>query len=170
MRQVVLLDRDGTLIEDVGYISDYKKIIVKEGVFEGLLKLKKAGFTLVIVSNQSGIARNLISEEEFQLVNNAFIAIFTEHKIQFESIYYCFHLPSDNCSCRKPNTYFFETIKNYFENNLWAVMVGDSLVDAQFARNARIPFFSTGDISGYPQYGNFQDIANAILKESTNVE
>jgi D-glycero-D-manno-heptose 1,7-bisphosphate phosphatase len=68
MRQVVLLDRDGTLIEDVGYISDYKKIIVKEGVFEGLLKLKKAGFTLVIVSNQSGIAKNLISEEEFQLV------------------------------------------------------------------------------------------------------
>ena len=66
--------------------------------------------------------------------------------------------------------HFFETIKNYFENNLRAVMVGDSIVDAQFARNARIPFFSTGDISGYPQYGNFQDIADAILKESTNVE
>jgi len=170
MRRVVLLDRDGTLIEDVGYISDYKNIIVREGVFEGLLKLKKAGFALVIISNQSGIARNLISEEEFQLVNNAFVAIFAERKIQFESIYYCFHLPSDNCSCRKPNTYFFERIKNYFENDFWAAMVGDSIVDAQFARNARIPFFSTGDISGYPQYGNFQDIATAILKELTNVE
>lgn len=49
-------------------------------------------------------------------------------------------------------------------------MVGNSIVDAQFARNARIPFFSTSDISGYPQYGNFQDIADAILKESINVE
>lgn len=170
MNKVVFLDRDGTLIEDIGYISSPSKIAVKEGVFEGLLLLLDAGFKFVIISNQSGVARRLISENEFEQVNSAFIKTFADQAIRFESIYYCFHLPSDNCTCRKPGIDFFIKEKVKMKSGFVAGMVGDSIVDAFFAKNCEIPFYTTCDIPGHRMYANFEIIAHAILKELARVE
>jgi D-glycero-D-manno-heptose 1,7-bisphosphate phosphatase len=170
MDKFVFLDRDGTLIEDVGYISDPARIVVKQGVFEGLKLLKNAQFKFVIISNQSGLARKLISEREFEQVSKAFVKLFADQEIYFEVMYYCFHLPTSNCLCRKPGIEFFSKAIAKVEGKFIAAMVGDSIVDALFAQNCDIPFYTTSEISGYQKYTNFESIAQAISAELANVE
>ena len=170
MHKVIFLDRDGTLIEDTGYISNPSKISVKLGVFEGLSMLMEAGFKFVIISNQSGVARKLISASEFEEVNRAFVKLFANQAIGFESIYYCFHLPTDNCTCRKPGIDFFNQAKVKMKSGYFAAMVGDSTVDALFAQNCGISFYTTCKISGHQRYPNFKVIAQAILGEIASAE
>ena len=85
----MFLDRDGTLIEDVGYISDPKRVRVLPGVVEGLTQLRSAGFALVVVSNQSGLARGYFTFEQFNAVHKQFLALLTQAGITLTGCYYC---------------------------------------------------------------------------------
>lgn len=101
-RKAFFLDRDGTLIVDHGYIRRPEDIEFFPDTIATLGELQQRGFLLVVVSNQSGIARGLITNEEAQAVSDAFCRILRENGITIASARSCPHLPDAGCECRKP--------------------------------------------------------------------
>lgn len=101
LRPALLLDRDGTLITDVGYPRDPARVEPLPGAFAALRTLQ-ASFTLVIISNQSGIGRGLITQNEARAVHDRVVDVFGRAGIQFAGAYYCPHAPEAGCPCRKP--------------------------------------------------------------------
>jgi len=95
-RKAVFFDRDGTLCKDTGYLRTWEDFAVLPEVGD-LLALKRKGFVLIGVSNQSGIARGIIDEHFVRQVNDVFI-----ERYGFDEFYYCPHHPDEHCSCRKP--------------------------------------------------------------------
>lgn len=97
----VFLDRDGTLIEDVDYCGNREHVRVFPGATEALRRLKEAGYKLIIITNQSGIGRGYFNEHEYAAVEAEVSRQLGDGLI--EATYYCPHLPSDRCKCRKPS-------------------------------------------------------------------
>jgi histidinol-phosphate phosphatase family protein len=102
-RPAVFLDRDGTIIDDIGYLADPAGISFYPGVPEALKRLQDRGYLLVVITNQSGIGRSFFSEETALAVNLAMLGMLKEQGVALAAIYYCPHDPADNCSCRKPD-------------------------------------------------------------------
>jgi D-glycero-D-manno-heptose 1,7-bisphosphate phosphatase len=100
-RRALLLDRDGTLIVDVGYPRDPAAIAPLPGAIDALRELA-ASFVLVIISNQSGLGRGLITASEARAVHDRVIELFAAGGVRFAGAYYCPHAPDDACRCRKP--------------------------------------------------------------------
>ena len=95
--RAVFLDKDGTLIEDVGYLNSFSDLKILEGVQENLQRLKNAGFKLIGITNQSGVARGIVGEE-FVRESNKYL----QKTLGIDDFYYCPHHPDDECQCRKP--------------------------------------------------------------------
>ncbi|HWO89364.1 MAG TPA: HAD family hydrolase [Gemmatimonadales bacterium] len=114
----VFLDRDGTLIADPGYISRPEDVALLPGVAEGLSQLVRRGWPLVIVSNQSGIARGRYGPEAFLATTKRLTDLLAPHGVSFLGAYYCPHHPefTGPCRCRKPGTLLFEQASR--EHNL----------------------------------------------------
>jgi len=108
-RAAVFLDRDGTIIEDAGYIHDPDAVRLLPGAADGLSRLAARGYPLVVVSNQSGIARGLFGPGAFQAVNERLGAILAPHGVRFAACYHCPHHPdiTGPCECRKPGVALF---------------------------------------------------------------
>ena len=101
MNRAVFLDRDGTLIVDAVYPKDPERVKLVPHVIEALLELQRR-FLLVIVSNQSGIGRGLITPEEARAVHERVMQVFDREGVRFADAYYCPHAPGEGCACRKP--------------------------------------------------------------------
>lgn len=103
-RGAVFLDRDGTLVHDPGYLHEPADVRLLPGVAEGLARLAAAGWPLVIVSNQSGIARGLYGPEAFHAVNRRVETLVPPPAMRFAGAYHCPHHPdfTGPCDCRKP--------------------------------------------------------------------
>ena len=133
-RGAVFLDRDGTLAEDPGYLHDPALVRLLPGVAEGLARLQRAGWPLVLVSNQSGIARGLFGPEAFVAVNNRVEAL---AGVRFAGAYFCPHHPdfTGPCDCRKPGLVLFRRAATDLGVDLarsW--FVGNRAADATPAR------------------------------------
>jgi D,D-heptose 1,7-bisphosphate phosphatase len=107
--RAIFLDKDGTLIVDVPYNVDPEKIRLTPGAIEGLQALQRAGYLLIVISNQSGIARGYFPETALVAVEERLHELLAEHGILLAGIYYCPHHPEGVvkeyaivCSCRKP--------------------------------------------------------------------
>jgi histidinol-phosphate phosphatase family protein len=100
-RPALLLDRDGTLITDVGYPRDPALVELLPGAIEALVELQHR-FALVIISNQSGIGRGLVTEAEARAVHDRVVELFARGGVSFAGAYYCPHAPDAQCPCRKP--------------------------------------------------------------------
>lgn len=89
----VFLDRDGTINYDSGYIKEPEKVIIMEGVSEGIRKLKRQfGFKIIVISNQAGVAKGLLTLEDVESVNNKIYEILLEEGAEIDAFYYCpFH-------------------------------------------------------------------------------
>lgn len=145
----VFLDRDGTLIKDTGYISKKIDVEVIPGVVRGLKRFKAKGYRLHIVSNQSGIPRGKISEREFREVEIQVKNLFELENIFFDSLNYCFHLPTAGCICRKPNVGLFTKVSEKYQlDKSKCAMLGNSEVDLHAALNFGIPFWKVGITNG----------------------
>jgi D-glycero-D-manno-heptose 1,7-bisphosphate phosphatase len=134
--KAIILDRDGTLNEDPGYVHKVEDFKLLPGVIEGL-KLLKDDYIFFIVSNQSGIGRGYYEEKDFWNFTNHLISELEENGIHIEKTFFCPHHPDVDCDCRKPNTQFIDEI--LFEYDLlieksW--MVGDHPSDVEFGLNA----------------------------------
>ena len=109
MKGIVLLDRDGTLIEEVGYLSDPARLKEIPGAAESLRRLAREGYAIAVVSNQAGLAKGKISEEQSKAVHRAFVEYFRSRGVEFDAVEYCPHHPEGiveryrrTCRCRKP--------------------------------------------------------------------
>jgi D-glycero-D-manno-heptose 1,7-bisphosphate phosphatase len=109
LRPAVFLDRDGTLVEDPGYLHDPAAVRLLPGVAQGLADLRAAGLALVLVSNQSGIARGYFSLASFDAVNRRLEELLGAGGPRFAGIYHCPHHPDVGgpCACRKPGVRLF---------------------------------------------------------------
>ena len=133
-RPAVFLDRDGTLIEDVDYLSSPEQIAVFDRSGDALRLLKECGYVLVLISNQSGVGRGIFDEPTLKLINDTMI-----EKLGglIDAVYYCPHRPEDNCRCRKPLTGMVEKAvseMNIDIANSW--VVGDKKSDIETGFNA----------------------------------
>ncbi len=100
----VFLDRDGTVNRDTSYIKTPDELSLLPGVIEAVARLKQAGATLVLVTNQSGIARGLFTVEMLKTIHARLLALLEAGGGTLDAIYFCPHHPDDGCLCRKPGT------------------------------------------------------------------
>lgn len=98
----VFLDRDGTIIVERDYLSDPSLVELECGAALGLRRMAAAGFALVVLTNQSGIARGYFDLPAAEAVNQRAVALLAEEGVTIDGWYICPHGPSDDCSCRKP--------------------------------------------------------------------
>jgi len=142
MNLAVFLDRDGTLNEDPGYLRDTNLVKLFDGVGETLSLLKNNfNFKLIVVSNQSGIARGLISDEDVNAVNDKINELLKEFNVQIDKFYYCPYHPDFNskeeCNCRKPSPQMILQAANDFQIDLSkSYLIGDTSADIEAGINA----------------------------------
>ena len=108
-RPAAFLDRDGTLIHDPGYLGDPAGVVLLDGAATALAALRRAGYVLVVISNQSGVARGFYEEAAVDAVNARMRELFiaADPDARLDAIYYCPHGPDASCSCRKPQPGLF---------------------------------------------------------------
>jgi D-glycero-D-manno-heptose 1,7-bisphosphate phosphatase len=136
-RPALFLDRDGTLIHDTGYPRDPELVVLLPGAVAALRAASAAGWALVIVSNQSGVARGLVTADEARRVQARVEALFAAEGVTFDGARFCFHGPADACECRKPEPGMILTAARELDLDLRSsVMIGDKPSDAQAGRAA----------------------------------
>ena len=136
LRPAVFLDRDGTLIEDRGHLSKVSEVVFYPDAIEALQRLQEH-FLLFLVTNQSGVARGVITMESVSQVNARVTSHLAEHGVTITDVYVCPHQRSDGCSCIKPNPHFLH--KAAAEHNVdlrRSFTIGDHPHDVELARAA----------------------------------
>jgi len=101
-RRLALVDRDGTIIIDKVYLADPDGIEFAPSAIEGLRLLRDAGFALVLITNQSGIARGLFDVATLDRIHDRLKSMLAAEGLELEAVYFCPHGPDDGCDCRKP--------------------------------------------------------------------
>ena len=138
LRPAAFLDRDGTLMEDSGYIGDPKRVRVLDGVAEGLIALERAGYARVVVTNQSGVARGMFGEPDVVDVHRELTKQLGERDAAVDAYYYCAHL--SDCRCRKPETGLaLQAVREHGLDLERSVVFGDRGSDIAFAVNLGVP-------------------------------
>jgi D-glycero-D-manno-heptose 1,7-bisphosphate phosphatase len=133
----VFLDRDGTIVEDPGYLHEPEKVRLLPGAADAIARLNAAGLLVVTVSNQSGIARGMYKESDYQAVQARLADLLATHHARLDAAYFCPHHPdfTGPCECRKPGTKLFRDAEAALGIDLsrsW--WVGDRLSDVKPAR------------------------------------
>ena len=132
----VFLDRDGTINEEVQYLSRSEEVRLLPGAAEALRLLKERGFKRIIVSNQSGVARGYFSEKEVAEVHTRLLALLASERSGVEGIYHCSHGPEEGCECRKPKSGLVKKAEKEHHLDLSrSYVVGDKVSDVALARN-----------------------------------
>jgi D-glycero-D-manno-heptose 1,7-bisphosphate phosphatase len=151
--RAVFLDRDGVINENKdGYLYKWEDITIKPHVVTSLRQFMKAGYKLIIITNQSGIARGYYTEAQMHTLHKKMKAYFKENGVIIDAVYFCPHGPNDGCLCRKPGIGMLT--KAAFEQNLnlsksW--FIGDSETDIEAGRFANVKTVYIGDEKTYPK-------------------
>lgn len=146
----VFLDRDGTLNPDPGYIKSPDQFELFPGVSEALARLRRAGARLIVVTNQSGIARGLLSRKDLDAVHMKLKRLLDGAGVTLDAIYFCPHHPDDGCECRKPNRGMIDQAVRECGVNLdRSYLIGDHLRDIELAKRVgvRSILVTTGVVS-----------------------
>ena len=126
MKKAAFLDRDGVINVDHGYVGKIEDFSWCDGVFEGLLRLKELGFELVIITNQSGIARGYYSEADFKRLTKWMLTGLEKQGISVLKVYHCPHAPELGCECRKPKPGMILKAASELEIDLKnSILIGD---------------------------------------------
>ncbi|MBV9298722.1 MAG: HAD family hydrolase [Verrucomicrobia bacterium] len=171
VRKAIFLDRDGTLIRDVGYCSKPDEVELLEGVGKLLPKLKEAGFKIVIITNQSGIGRGYFTEEDFWSVQRELEKQLGAGVI--DATYFCADTPQNETERRKPNPgMLFEAARELGIDLEQSYMVGNKMSDAQAGIRAGVRasiLFGTNAAVGTMESGatlvtkDFKEVVEFIL-------
>jgi histidinol-phosphate phosphatase family protein len=133
-RAAVFLDRDGTIIEDVGYLADPDRVRLLPGAAEAISRLNRAGLLAVVVTNQSGIARGLFNEAAYEATRRRLDQLLAGRGARLDAQYHCPHHPevTGPCECRKPGLRLYRQAADELGIDLTASWwVGDRLRDVQ---------------------------------------
>ena len=142
----MVLDRDGTLVEDTLYPHKTEDFRLLPGVVEGLKRLSK-DYIFVIITNQSGIGRKIFTVKDMHNFNSILLKELKKEDIEIKKIYFCPHVPEDNCECRKPETKNILQAKKDLDIDMessW--MIGDHPSDIELGKRAgtRTIYLKTG--------------------------
>ncbi len=130
----VFLDRDGTLNYDPGYLKVAAKLKLLAGVGPALARLKRAGARLVVVTNQSGVGRGIVTLKDLEAIHARLQGLLEQEDAALEAIYFCPHHPDDGCRCRKPNVGMVERAVSELQLDLRrSYLIGDHARDIQLA-------------------------------------
>jgi histidinol-phosphate phosphatase family protein len=136
-KSAVFIDRDDTLIADVGYCKDPDRIQLLPGVVEGLQRLSGSGLAIVVVTNQSGVGRGFFTENDLAAMHTRLRSELEQVGVSLRAIYYCPHLPEDGCSCRKPRPGLLLKAASELDLDLkTCFMIGDRELDLLAGRAA----------------------------------
>lgn len=175
--KLIILDRDGVINKDSdAYIKTVAEWIPIPGSIEAMARLHKAGYTLAIATNQSGIGRGFYNVTTLDAMHDKLRQLLAEQGSEVAYIAYCPHVSTDNCDCRKPKPGMLLEIAQHFDANLTQVtVVGDSLRDwqaadavgAQYAQvrtGKGLRTLADGKLSAdIPVFENLADYANSLL-------
>ena len=153
MKKVIFLDRDGTINVEKDYIYKSEDLVFEEGSIEALKTFKNLGYILIVVSNQSGIARGYFTEADLNIFNNNMNEILKKNGVEITEFYCCPHHPDGIgkykkvCECRKPNNKMIEdAIEKYNIDRAKSYMIGDKISDigAGLKSNLKTVLVKTG--------------------------
>lgn len=102
LSKAVFLDRDGTICEEVNYLTNPAQFKMLPKVGEAIRLLNESGFKVIVVTNQSAIARGYMTENDLEAIHKKMLGELNKERAHIDAIYYCPHHPNDNCECRKP--------------------------------------------------------------------
>ena len=156
------LDRDGTLIWEPldKQVDQLAKVSLMPGVFPALMRLKKAGYQFVMITNQDGLGTDSFPLEDFRPVQDFVLELFASQGIVFRDIFICPHFEDDGCKCRKPLP---GHIANFLDqvavDRVNSVVIGDRETDLEFAQNIGVTGYRLADKDGQ----RWADIAREIV-------
>lgn len=136
--RAIFFDRDGTINVEKDFISSPDEIELIPGAIEALRLATSSQYRIFVVSNQSGVARGIMSEDDVQSVNRRLIELASREGIAFDGIYYCPHYPplSGACLCRKPNRGMIDQALQRFSIDIpRSYVIGDRILDMELAFN-----------------------------------
>lgn len=180
--KLVILDRDGVINEDsddfIKSPSEWRPIA---GSLEAIVRLKHAGLTVVVASNQSGLARGLFDYDALFAIHDKMTRMLADLGTQLDGVFFCPHGPDDECACRKPRTGLLDDIARRLGRSTQdAVFIGDSTTDIEAARAAGVqPLLvrtgkpvdtsgaKTADVETYPDLAQAADAVIARTKSRT---
>lgn len=155
MDKVVFLDRDGTINEEVHYLHRPEDLRILDGVSDAIRELKEAGFKLVVITNQAGVARGYYSCEDVEILHQYLNQQLEKDGGHIDAFYYCPHHPVHGigeykkvCHCRKPDIGMFEMAeKDFSVDKSHSYMIGDKELDVQAGKNYGVESILVG--TGY---------------------
>ena len=163
----VFLDRDGTVCQEVGYLSDENKVRLIPGAVQAIRMINQAGWKAIIISNQSGIARGYMNSGEVERVNQRLLDMLADEGARIDGVYYCPHHPKGNapyniqCNCGKPGAELLHRATKEHQLALdSSIMIGDKYSDVETAIRLKIPGilvrtgFGEGEIEKYKEHWN----------------
>ena len=186
MKKAIFLDRDGTINVEKDYIYKSEDLVFEEGTIEALKTFKNLGYILIVISNQSGIARGYFTEEDLNIFNNNMNEILKKNGVEITEFYCCPHHPDGIgeykkvCECRKPNNKMIEdAIKKYNIDREKSYMIGDKTSDigAGLKSNLKTVLVKTGyglkdmekvDKNETLIYENLKDFSEILKREKLN--
>lgn len=133
MTKLVILDRDGVINQDSdNYIKTVDEWIPLPGSIAAIARLHRAGYSVVVATNQSGIGRGLFDLDDLAAMHEKLSELLAQQGAELAGIFYCPHTPEDHCHCRKPAAGLIDAIASEFGVSLNGVpLIGDSLRDLQ---------------------------------------
>nr|WP_154599816.1 MULTISPECIES: D-glycero-beta-D-manno-heptose 1,7-bisphosphate 7-phosphatase [Providencia] len=142
----IFLDRDGTINIDHGYVHQIDDFEFIEGSIEAMIELKKMGYALVVVTNQSGIGRGIYTEDQFMTLTEWMDWSLADRGVDLDGIYFCPHHPDatveeykQECNCRKPKPGMLLDAQQFLNIDMTSsIMVGDKLADMQAGKAALV--------------------------------
>lgn len=159
-KKAVLVDRDDTIVKDVPYCNDPNKLQILPGVPKAIARLKDAGYLVIMITNQSGIARGILDEDILDSIHDKLIKEVEAAGGTIDDIFYCPHHPDDGCTCRKPETDMgVAAISKHGINPNESFMIGDHDKDIEFGRRLGLRTYKVSEKR------TFVEIVDEILSE-----
>ncbi len=159
--RAIFIDRDGTIMRDAGYCSDPKQVKIFAGIPEALRLLKSRGFKLIIITNQSGIGRGLLTINQYRAVEAEVLRQLGHGLI--DSTYFCPDVPGQHSSCRKPAPgMILQATREHRIDLSRSFLIGDKEIDAECGRNAGV---RTIRVQTGPQYDTIVTIADWVAAD-----
>jgi D-glycero-D-manno-heptose 1,7-bisphosphate phosphatase len=141
-RKAIFLDRDGVInhkLPEDHYVSSIEQFVFLDGVAEALRLLQQMGYVLVVITNQRGIARDLMTESDLEEVHNYMRSVLAQNGVDLDAVYHCPHEKDERCNCRKPQPGMILQAEQDLGIDLnLSYLVGDSPSDMEAGRKAGV--------------------------------
>jgi D-glycero-D-manno-heptose 1,7-bisphosphate phosphatase len=135
-RRFIILDRDGTIIEEREYLSEPDQVTLIPGAGAALRELQQMGFGLVVITNQSGVGRGIFDHDQLERVHQRFKQLLDCEGVRLDGVYVCPHAPDDNCACRKPKLGLIEKAAKELGFKVHdSIVIGDKAGDIEMGRS-----------------------------------